>query len=45
MNIKPLAEIWYQCIINGTKSIDDCKETYKGEPLKATVQQLLKERQ
>lgn len=45
MNIKPLAEIWYQCIVNGTKTIDDCPETYKGVSLKSAVEQLLKDRQ
>lgn len=39
-----LAEIWYQCIINGTKSLDDCPETKKGKPLKSVVIELLKER-
>ena len=37
-----LAEIWYQCIIHGTKSIDECPETRNGEPLKSVVVDLLK---
>lgn len=41
-----LAEIWYQCIINGTLSIDKCPEKDRlGNPLKSVVVQMIKERQ
>lgn len=42
MQTNYLAEIWYQCIINGTKTFDDCPDTYKDVSVKPIVLELLK---